>query len=62
MNLANLRQDLEMAQRKAAMSKRNAILARDKANLAVEYAVDCEMLLGRALENLTKHERELARS
>jgi hypothetical protein len=42
--------DLEMAKLKAAEARRHAAIARNSANLALEYLIDCEALLTRALE------------
>jgi hypothetical protein len=43
-----LRADLKMALLKVRNAKERAITARDNADLAVQYAIDCETLIARA--------------
>jgi hypothetical protein len=43
--------DLEMLKLKAAEARRQAAIARNTSNLAIEYVNDCEVLIARALRN-----------
>lgn len=47
--IARLQDDLKMLKLKAENAKARAVRARDEANLAIEYAIDCETLVARML-------------